>query len=129
MRITPKLRPRSAISRTTSLIGLQPSRGAYLFSSSSTTKVRGWRVPCSSLACNNCLRTTPTTKRFGEEKAQQPALAELTQRANVRRYAFVAGAEFVDELEAAAGHGRPEGDIVEGPRRKLQVLVLLGLLG
>ena len=43
MRMTPRLRPRSAMSRTTSLIGLRPSRGAYLLSSSRTRKTRGSR--------------------------------------------------------------------------------------
>src|SRR5690606_4466738 len=37
IRITPSERPRSAMSRRISLIGLYPSRGAYLFSSSRTT--------------------------------------------------------------------------------------------
>src|SRR5581483_10078540 len=62
IRITPRLRPRSAISRITSLIGLQPSRGAYLFSSSSTRNTSGCARPSF---CSTSLRTTaPTTNRF-----------------------------------------------------------------
>ncbi len=40
-RIMPRLRPRSATSSRISLIGDEPSRGAYLLSSSSTTNVSG----------------------------------------------------------------------------------------
>ncbi len=60
---TPRLRPRSAISSTTSLIGLRPSRGAYLFSSSKTRKTSGSRPPLSFSSIRR-LTTTPTTKRF-----------------------------------------------------------------
>ena len=63
-RITPRLRPRSEMSSSTSLIGLQPSRGAYLFSSSSTTKTRGRAVPAVSLSSNILRSTMPTTNRF-----------------------------------------------------------------
>ena len=59
----PRLRPRSATSRRISLIGLDPSRGAYLFSSSSTTNCRGLATPEASLRSNAWRSTTPTTKR------------------------------------------------------------------
>ena len=42
---TPRLRPRAAMSTSTSLIGLEPCRGAYLLSSSRTMKRSGSR-PC-----------------------------------------------------------------------------------
>ena len=45
MRMMPSERPRSATSSRISLIGLEPSRGAYLFSSSSTTNSSGRAVP------------------------------------------------------------------------------------
>ena len=63
-RITPSERPRSAMSSSTSLIGLRPSRGAYLFSSSSTTKVSGLAEPVASFSSNIRFSTTPTTNRF-----------------------------------------------------------------
>ena len=45
---TPSERPRSAISRSRPWSGLHPSRGAYLFSSSSTTNTSGREPPCCS---------------------------------------------------------------------------------
>ena len=60
----PRLRPRSEMSRSTSLIGPLPSRGAYLLSSSSTTKTSGRAVPSDSFSSNMRLRTAPTTKRL-----------------------------------------------------------------
>ena len=62
-RIIPRLRPRSATSRRISLIGLVPSRGAYLLSSSRTRNSSGVRVPVSSLASNARFTVTPTTNR------------------------------------------------------------------
>ena len=56
IRITPSERPRSAMSSSTSLIGLEPSRGAYLFSSSSTTNSSGLAVPAFSLRSNSVLQ-------------------------------------------------------------------------
>ena len=46
IRMMPRQRPRSAMSSRISLIGLVPSRGAYLFSSSSTTKSSGRAARC-----------------------------------------------------------------------------------
>ena len=63
IRITPSERPRSAMSSSTSLIGEVPSRGAYLFSSSRTTKSSGRPVPAFSFSSNSVLSVTPTTKR------------------------------------------------------------------
>ena len=64
IRMTPRLRPRSAMSSSTSLIGLQPSRGAYLLSSSRTRKISGRALPVRSFSSNRRLTTTPTTKRL-----------------------------------------------------------------
>src|SRR5262249_26075435 len=46
----PRLRPRSEMSSRTSLIGPDPSRGAYLLSSSSTTNTSGRDVPSPSFS-------------------------------------------------------------------------------
>ncbi len=63
IRITPSDRPRSATSSRICLIGLSPSRGAYLFSSSRTTNISGRAVPCRSLRANSPRSVTPTTNR------------------------------------------------------------------
>ena len=64
IRTIPRLRPRSATSSRTSLIGLQPSRGAYRLSSSRTRKWSGSRRPIRSLCSNRRLIMTPVTNRF-----------------------------------------------------------------
>src|SRR5581483_6190819 len=53
-----------ATSRRISLIGDCPSRGAYLFSSSSTRNSSGRGTPDASLASNVRLTVTPTTNRL-----------------------------------------------------------------
>ena len=63
IRITPSDRPRSAMSSRSCLIGLSPSRGAYLFSSSSMTNISGRAVPCRSLRANSPRSVTPTANR------------------------------------------------------------------
>ena len=62
MRMIPRLRPRSAMSSSTSLIGLLPSRGAYLFSSSIIVNSR-LPGPAASLRAVSAASTTPTTNR------------------------------------------------------------------
>ncbi len=63
MRSTPRLRPRAAMSTRTSLMGLDPSRGAYLFSSSRTMNRSGSRpIPCFSSKIR--VTSAPTTKRW-----------------------------------------------------------------
>ena len=64
MRMMPRERPRSATSRRISLIGLDPSRGAYLLSSSSTTNCSGRAWPWRSFSSKAWRSTTPTTKRL-----------------------------------------------------------------
>ena len=63
IRMTPSDRPRSARSSRICLIGLSPSRGAYLFSSSSITNISGRAVPWRSLRANSARSVTPTTNR------------------------------------------------------------------
>ena len=62
MRMMPSDRPRSAMSSSTSLIGLPPSRGAYLFSSSSIVNSSP-PAPAASLRAVSAASTTPTTNR------------------------------------------------------------------
>ena len=62
IRMMPSERPRSAMSSSTSLIGLQPSRGAYLFSSSIIVNSSP-PVPAASLRAVSAASTTPTTNR------------------------------------------------------------------
>ena len=64
MSTMPSERPRSATSSRISLIGLDPSRGAYLLSSSSTTNCSGRAWPERSLSSNALRRITPTTNRL-----------------------------------------------------------------
>ncbi len=59
----PSERPRSAMSSSTSLIGLLPSRGAYLFSSSIIVNSRP-PAPAASLRAVSAASTTPTTNRW-----------------------------------------------------------------
>jgi len=54
---------------------------------------------------------------FGEEEAQEAALAELTSRPDVSRDALRAGAEAVRDLESALGRRRPEADVGERTAR------------
>ena len=62
IRMMPSDRPRSAMSSSTSLIGLPPSRGAYLFSSSSIVNSSP-PAPAASLRAVSAASTTPTTNR------------------------------------------------------------------
>ena len=64
IRMMPRDRPRSATSSRISLMGLDPSRGAYLFSSSRTTNCRGRAWPERSFSSKALRRTTPTTNRL-----------------------------------------------------------------
>src|SRR5664280_537237 len=67
IRMMPRLRPRSAMSSSTSLIGLLPSRGAYLFSSSIMVN-SGLPGPAASLRAVSAASTTPTTKRCARSR-------------------------------------------------------------
>ena len=69
----PRLRPRSEMSRSTSLIGPLPSRGAYLLSSSSTTKTSGRAVPSALLLLEHAL----------EDRAHHEALGPVVERVDV----------------------------------------------
>jgi hypothetical protein len=62
MRMIPSDRPRSAMSSTSSLIGEDPSRGAYLFSSSIIVNSSP-PGPAVSLRSVSARSTTPTTNR------------------------------------------------------------------
>ena len=62
IRMMPSERPRSAMSSSTSLIGLEPSRGAYLFSSSIIVNSSP-PGPAASLRAVSAASTTPTTNR------------------------------------------------------------------
>ena len=62
IRMMPSERPRSAMSSSTSLIGLEPSRGAYLFSSSIIVNSSP-PAPAASLRAVSAASTTPTTNR------------------------------------------------------------------
>src|SRR6185437_8423141 len=62
MRMIPSDRPRSAMSSTSSLIGEDPSRGAYLFSSSIIVNSSP-PGPAASLRSVSARSTTPTTNR------------------------------------------------------------------
>ena len=64
IRMMPSERPRSETSTRISLIGLPPSRGAYLFSSSSTTNRSGRCAPARSFSSKARRRVTPTTNRL-----------------------------------------------------------------
>ena len=64
IRMMPSDRPRSDMSTRISLMGLDPSRGAYLFNSSSTTNNNGRCWPARSFSSKARRSVTPTTNRL-----------------------------------------------------------------
>ena len=96
-RITPSERPRSAMSSSTSLIGEEPSRGAYLLSSSRTTKSSGLAVPAFSLRSNSLL----------QRHADHEALRPVRQVVQVD-HGDLGALGGVDRVRAAGGQVAPD---------------------
>ena len=97
-------------------MGPEPSRGAYLLSSSSTTKTSGREVPSDSLSSNMRFRTAPTTKRLARScRAWMSTTLSWRRRQSRRWSSRLPTSRAPDQVAHVAG-GRVQAPLEGGHR-------------